>query len=149
MGNKPIVIAIAILIAGVAVAAALLISSRHERGTARIRPIREADRAAAFIAEFDSLTDARLHPIVWHSGTFLKTGFDEKREHWTLTVSSRDWHLRDKSSKQDLGASLLGAFQAARAQAGGDPDRAVLTIEDPDGNIMLEASRATGVVVER
>jgi hypothetical protein len=149
MTNKATVIGIAILIAGIAIAAALVIGSRQDRRTARIRPLREADRAEAFIARFDSLTDARLHPLAWHSGTFLKTGFDENREHWTLTVSSRDWNHRDRSSKQDLGAILLAAFQAVRAQAGGDPDRAVLTIEDQDGEVTLRASQATGVVVER
>jgi hypothetical protein len=149
MSSRLTLIVIAVLVAGIAVAAILFIDSGPRRGTAKITPLRQADRVAAFIARFDSLTDARLHPTVWRSGTFLKTGFDENREQWTLTVSPRDWAHRDEASKMDLGATLFSALQAVRAQAGGDPDLAVLVIEDDTGEVVLRASHETGVVVRR
>jgi hypothetical protein len=148
MSRTVTMITVALLVAGLAVGAILALRSRPGPGTARIKRLDEADRTAAFIAKFDSLTETRLYPTVWRSGTFLKTGFDEDREKWTLTVSSRDWHLRDDASKRNLGATLFSAFQALRAQAGGEPDPAILLVEDEEGEILLRASQETGVVID-
>jgi hypothetical protein len=149
MHSKTTLVTLAFLIVGIGLAAVLLIRSQPQPGRARITPQREEDRQASFIARFDSLTDARLHPVVWRSGTFTKTGFDENRETWTLTVSSGDWELRDEASKKDLAATLHSTFQSVRAQAGGDPDKAVLVIRNREGEVLLRASAESGVVVRR
>lgn len=149
MYSKTTPIILAVLIAGIALAAVFLIRSQPRPRTARITPQRQEVRFAAFIAKFDSLTDARLHPVVWRSGTFTKTGFDEGRETWTLTVSSGDWELRNEDSKKDLAATLHSTFQSVRAQAGGDPDKAVLVIKDAQGEVLLRASAESGVVIRR
>jgi hypothetical protein len=87
--------------------------------------------------------------MLWRSGSFLSSGFDEKREEWSLTVSSRDWKLRDEGSKKDLAATLYSGFQAVRAQAGGDPEPAVIIIENEEGEILLRASLESGIDVRK
>jgi hypothetical protein len=149
MNRTSTLIAIALLVAGIAVAAVFFLSAGSRRGTARITRLSEKDRHTAFVARFDSLTDARLLPVVWRSGSFLNSGFDEGREEWSLTVSSRDWKLRDEASKKDLAATLYSSFQAVRAQAGGDPDPAVLIIENEEGEILLRASLEAGIDIRK
>jgi hypothetical protein len=142
-------IALVLLVIGGAVVAFYFYYSEPEPGTARIAGLREEDRLARFVARFDSLTDARLYPTVWRSGTFLKTGFDDNRGEWTLTVSAGDWERRDEGSKRDLAAILFSAFKGVRAQAGGDPDQAVLLILDEDGESLAKVSEKSGTVVHR
>jgi hypothetical protein len=138
-----------LLIIGGAVAALYFYYSKPQPGTARIAALEEEDRAALFIARFDSLTDARLHRIVWRSGTFLRTSFDDTREQWTLTISSADWASRDEDSKRDLLATLVSAFKGTRAQAGGDPEQAVLTLIDEEGDDLAKVSGESGIVILR
>ena len=143
------VVAIMLVVIGGVVAALYFHYSRPEPGTARIAARGERDRAARFIARFDSLTDARLYPTVWRSGTFLKTSFNDTRDEWTLTVSSSDWSRRDEGSKRDLAAMLFSAFQGTRAQAGGDPEEAVLIIVGEKDERLGRASNESGIVIEK
>jgi hypothetical protein len=149
MSRSATVIALLLLVVGLAVAAFYFYYSGPEPGTARIAQVGEEDRLARFVARFDSLTDARLYPTVWRSGTFLKTSFDEDRTEWTLTISSGDWGRRDEASKRDLAATLFSAFRGVRAQAGGDPEKAVLVIVDEDGEDLAESSEGSGTVILR
>jgi hypothetical protein len=149
MSRTTTLIVIGLLVAGISVAMVLLFGSKTGRGTARFARLRKEDRVAAFVARFDSLTDIRLYPAVWRSGTFLKTGFDEDRREWTLTVSMDDWKLRDASSKRDLAATLFANFQGVREQAGGDPEQAVLIIKNGEGDVLLKATHASGVIIRR
>ena len=142
------VIAVLLLVIGGVAAVLFLNYSRPEPGTARVAGLREEDRAVRFVARFDSLTDARLYPTVWRSGTFLKTSFNDARDEWTLTVSSGDWGRRDEASKRDLAAILFSAFKGVRAQAGGDPSRAVLIIRNEDGEVLAKVSEESGIVIE-
>jgi hypothetical protein len=143
------VIAVALVIIGGAVAVLFFYHSKPKPGTARIARLQERDRVAAFIARFDSLTDVRLYPVVWRSGTFVTTAFDDSRTEWTLTVSPADWGRRDETSKKDLAATLFSTFQGVRAQAGGDPDQAVLVIESKEGEVFLRVSKQTGITVHQ
>jgi hypothetical protein len=102
-----------------------------------------------FVAKFDSLCKARLYPVLWRSGTFLTTEFDEERRTWTLTVSPGDWSAREIGSKKDLAARLLTAFSGVRAQAGGDPDQVVLVIKDDSGDPVAAADPSTGTRIMR
>lgn len=143
------IIAILLLIIGGVVAALYFYYSEPKPGTARIAGLRERDRVARFVARFDSLTDARLYPTVWRSGTFLKTRFNDARDEWTLTVSSADWERRDEASKRDLAAVLFAAFEGVRAQAGGDPGEAVLIILDEGEESLAKVSEKSGIVIDR
>jgi hypothetical protein len=100
-----------------------------------------------FIAAFDSLTDARLHPMVWRSGAFTRTGFDERRRRWTLTIRISDWERRTPGLKRDLAASLWAAMKGVRAQAGGDPELAELEIIDGDDRRLARCSAEAGVLI--
>jgi hypothetical protein len=144
------VIAVAVLIAGTVVAVLFFYyNPEPEPGRAKVAGLEERDRVERFVARFDSLTDARLYPTVWRSGTFLKTRFNDVRDRWTLTVSSGDWDRRNEDSKRDLLAMLYSAFKGVRAQAGGDPEEAVLIIVDEDGKTLAEVSGKSGAVIER
>ncbi len=149
MSRPATVIAILLVIIGIAVAAFYFYHSEPEPGTARIAGLREQDRLARFVATFDSLTDARLYPTVWRSGTFLRTSFNNDRSEWTLTVSSGDWGRRDDGSKRDLATVLFSAFEGVRAQAGGGPGKAVLLILDEDGESLAKVSEESGTVIHR
>jgi len=114
----------------------------------RLNKPREAPRmspaeARVFDARFDSLYKKTLYPVVWRSGTFIRSRFEGDFEKWTLTISSRDWQLRDEAGRKDLVATIWTAYRATREQAGGDPDAAILIIEDEHGNILAEASPTT------
>jgi hypothetical protein len=100
-----------------------------------------------FVAKFDSLCRARLYPTVWRSGAFTQTRFDDRRRQWTLTMRSEDWTRRGEDSKKDLIARLYTTFQGVLAQAGGDPEPAVLVIEDQDGNVLGKGSQPAGAEV--
>jgi len=143
------IIAVLLVVIGGAVAALYFCYSGAKPGTAKIVALEEKDRAARFVARFDSLTDARLYPTVWRSGTFLKTSFNDARDEWTLTVSSGDWGRRDEGSKRDLIAILFSAFKGVRAQAGGNPDEVVLILVDEDGESLARMSGESGVVIDR
>lgn len=148
--SRPVtMIALLLLVIGGAVVAFYFYHSEPEPGTARIASLGEEDRFARFVARFDSLTEARLYPTVWRSGTFLRTSFDEDRNEWTLTVSSGDWERRDDISKKDLAATLFSAFKGVRAQAGGEPDQAVLLILDEDGESLAKVSEKSGTLIHR
>ena len=147
MSRTAIVVLLGSLVAGVAVATLLVHDPGRQPGSARITRVQEHRRTAEFIARFDSLTDARLYPTVWRSGTFVKTSFDDSREAWTLTVSPEDWKRRNEISKKDLAATLFSALQGVVAQAGGDPDRAILEIESDKGEVLIRASRQSGIRV--
>jgi hypothetical protein len=149
MSRTATVVAIGLAVAGAAMAVLLWGNSGPQPGSARIARAKEKQRLEVFVAGFDSLTDARLYPTVWRSGTFTKTTFDDNREEWTLTVSPEDWRLRDEASKRDLAATLFSAFQGARAQAGGDPDRAILLIENKEGEVLLSVSMESGITVRK
>jgi hypothetical protein len=149
MSRLGTVIAILLLAIGGAVGALYFHYSQSKPGTARVASLAERDRVARFVAVFDSLTDARLYPTVWHSGQFLKTGFNDDRSEWTLTLSSRDWERRDNASKQDLATLLFTAFKGVRAQAGGDPDQAVLCILDERDQNLARVSETTGIEISR
>jgi hypothetical protein len=151
MSRSVTMIALLLLVIGGAAAAFYFYYSGPGPGTrtARIAGLSEEDRLARFVARFDSLTDARLYPTVWRSGTFLKTGFDDDRDEWTLTVSSGDWGRRDDGSKRDLTATLFSAFEGVRAQAGGEPDQAVLLILDENGESLAKVSGKSGIVIHR
>lgn len=105
-----------------------------DRETERIAKQEARAEQDLFIATFDSLYHHRLLPTVWKLGVFTQTSFDGDFTEWTLTVSATDWYNRSAASKKDLCATLWTAYLGARAQAGGDPDEARLTIEDNDGN---------------
>ena len=149
MSRSAAMIGLLLLVIGGAAAAFYVHYSEPEPGTARIASLGEEDRFARFVARFDSLTEARLYPTVWRSGTFLKTSFDEDRDEWTLTVSSGDWGRRDDDSKKDLAAILFSAFKGVRAQAGGDPDQAVLLVMDEDGESLAKVSEKSGTIIHR
>jgi hypothetical protein len=149
MERPATIIAILLLIIGGAVAALYFYYSEPGPGTARIAGLDERARVERFVARFDSLTDARLYPMVWRSGTFLKTSFNDDRSEWTLTVSPADWGRRDSGSKTDLSATLFTAFKGVRAQAGGDPGRAVLVIVSEDGEMLAEVSETSGTLIHR
>jgi hypothetical protein len=133
----------------VAVLCALGISALAIFYLARGRgPLIEDDlEGAEFIARFDSLTDARLYPVMWKAGVFTKTRFDERRMEWTITVTPSDWSRRDRASKLDVATRLWNAFQAARAQAGGDPSAAVLVIESGQGDELARCSEDQGTCI--
>lgn len=143
------IVAIILLVIGGVVAALFFYYSQPEPGTAKVAGLREQDRVARFVARFDSLTDARLYPTVWRSGTFLKTSFNDARSEWTLTMSSTDWRRRDDASRRDLLATLFSALKGVRAQAGGDPDQAALIIQDEDGKNLAKVSDEDGIVIDR
>ncbi len=148
--SRPVtMIALLLLVIGGAVVAFYFYHSEPEPGTARIAGLSEKDRFARFVARFDSLTDARLYPTVWRLGTFLKTGFDDDRDEWRLTVSSGDWERRDDGSRRDLTATLFSAFKGVRAQAGGEPDQAVLLILDENGENLAKVSEESGTTIHR
>ncbi len=113
---------------------------------------REARRAAAyyhkrFVAEFDSLFKARLHPTLYRSGTFTASGFDADRKTWTVTITKADWERRPEGSRKDLAAKLLTAFSGARSQAGGDPDGAEVIIKYEDGERVARCTLAGGTEI--
>jgi hypothetical protein len=142
----PMVLAVVMAVAGIAGAVVFYYFSP---GTTEKR---EARRAAAyyhkrFIAEFDSLSKARLHPVLYRSGTFTSSGFDADRKTWTLTITAADWERRPEASKKDLAARLLTAFSGARSQAGGDPDRAEVIIKYEDGKRVARCTLAGGAKV--
>jgi hypothetical protein len=116
---------------------------------------RRAERLAAarfhrdFIAEFDSLSTARLHPVLYRSGTFTASGFDEDRGIWTVTIAASDWERRPEASRKDLAVNLLNALRAARAQAGGDPDRTEVIIKYDDGTRVARCTPDAGAEVLR
>jgi hypothetical protein len=143
--NLRILIIICIVAGAVAAMAVYLLSPQQ---IVKRQEQRQAARYhRRFVARFDSLCKAQLYPVVWRSGTFLTTEFDEERRTWTLTLSSTDWARRDGGSKKDLAAKLLTSFRAVRAQAGGDPDEAALVIADEAGEEMVEASASGGTTI--
>jgi len=113
----------------------------------RLNKPREASRmspaeARVFDARFDSLYKRTLYPVVWRSGTFIRSRFEGDFEEWTLTISSSDWELRSEASRKDLVATIWIAYRATREQAGGDPDDAVLIIQDEQGRPLAQATPA-------
>lgn len=138
---RSIVSTIVIIGALAALAAFFFSPGQREQRKERRQALVEQRR---FVAKFDSLCKARLYPVLWRSGTFLTTEFDEERRTWTLTVSSADWSAREPGSKKDVVATLLTTFSGVRAQAGGDPDRAVLVINDDKGDQVAAADRSNG-----
>lgn len=90
-----------------------------------------------FIARFDSLSRARLYPIVQHSHAFTNATFDNDREEWVLTVNADRWESLSKVSRKDLVVQLYTGFQEVRAEAGGDPEHAKLVIDDEAGKEIL------------
>jgi hypothetical protein len=141
------VIAAVIVIAAIGALVVFLLSPKQ---AARRAERRQAARdRQEFTARFDSLCKARLYPVLWRSGTFTTTEFDEERRTWNLTVSSADWSRRDAGSKKDLAAKLLTTFSSVRAQAGGDPDEAALVISDESGEQVAEATPSGGTSIHR
>ncbi len=115
----------------------------------RAEEARHARERERFTAKFDSLKQARLYPAAYRTAPFTRTSLDDDQQEWTLTRSSADWKRRDRASKMDLVARLHTTFQAARAQAGGDPEIARLVIQDDDGEMLAECSPETGAVIHR
>ena len=105
MERPATVIGILLLVLGAAVGTLYIYYSRPEPGTARIAGLNERARVERFTASFDSLTDARLYPMVWRAGTFLRTSFNDDRSEWTLTVSSGDWGRRNAGSTTSTSTS--------------------------------------------
>lgn len=129
-----------VIICLVAVAAAFAIqrfyrSAWSESGQAN--ELGQAGEHERFIARFDSLSRARLHPIVQRSQVFTNATFDEDREEWVLTVNTGRWDRLSKIFRKDLVVQLYTGFQEVRAQAGGDPEHAKLVIDDEEGKELL------------
>jgi hypothetical protein len=137
-----------VLIAVAGVAGALVFYYRSPAITEKRMARRQAAYAhSRFIAQFDSLSKARLHPALYRSGAFTASGFDSERKTWTLTITAADWDRRPEDSRKDLAARLMTAFSGARAQAGGDPDEAVLIIKDDDGEQVARCTLSHGAVI--
>lgn len=120
----------------VAVAGLIVLRFNKPREHLKMNP----EEVRRFSARFDSLCKTTLYPTVWRSGTFIRSRFEGDFEKWTLTISSRDWQLRDDPGRKDLVALIWTAYRAARQQAGGDPDDAYLIIEDENGRMLAEAT---------
>ncbi len=127
---------LAIWIVIVAVASLIIL----RQGKSRHHPTMSPEQEQRFAARFDSLCKVSLYPVVWRSGTFVHSRFEGNFEKWTLTISSRDWQLRDEAARKDLVALIWNAYRATREQAGGDPDNAMLVIDDENGNVLAEAT---------
>jgi hypothetical protein len=120
-----------------------------EQAGKRAERMQQAKQHERFIAKFDSLKEARLYPTAWRSGAFTRTRFDDNREEWTLTISSADWERRDEASKVDLVTRLHTTFRGVRAQAGGDPETAILVIESEQEEELAGCSPESGVMIHR
>ena len=139
---------LAVSIAVLGVVGALVIHYRSPAVSERRMARRQAaDAHRRFIARFDSLDGARLRPALYRSGTFTASGFDSDRKTWTITIAASDWDRRPEGSRKDLAVGLLTAFSGARAQAGGNPDEAVLIIKDEDGDHVARCTLSEGTVI--
>jgi hypothetical protein len=148
LNPKVLTLLVVVIVAAGVVAAILYYQSPGQRARRQERRQITA-REQRFTAQFDSLCKARLYPAVWRSGTFTKTQFDEGRRHWTLTMSLQDWDRRSEDSKIDLATRLFTNFCGVRAQAGSDPGKAVLTIEDEEGTRLASCSSEKGTLIHR
>ncbi|MFH1311706.1 MAG: hypothetical protein ABIJ00_00625 [Candidatus Eisenbacteria bacterium] len=142
----PMVLAAVLVVTGIAGA---FVFYHFSTGTTEER---EARRAAAFyhkrfVAEFDSLSRARLQPVLYRAGTFTASGFDAERKTWTVTITAADWKRRPESSKKDLAARLLTAFSGARSQAGGDAGKAEVIIKCEDNERVARCTLAGGAEI--
>jgi hypothetical protein len=129
-------IAVSVVVLIIAVVAAVYFASPERRANVlawRNTRQRKAVGKRRFVAVFDSLCDARLYPVVRKSGVFTRSRFEGNREKWILTISSRDWKMRNDDSKQDLVATVWTTFWGVREQAGGRPQDARLVIQNEDG----------------
>ena len=133
---------IALAIIGTVVVIALYYSSSN-------KPASTATNPADFNARFDSLYRYSLRRIVWKSGTFTYSKFEGDYEKWMLTISSKDWKMRDEGNKRDLAATLWAAYRGTRAQAGGNPDDATLVIQNEKGEVLVECTPGGGIRVLR
>jgi hypothetical protein len=100
-----------------------------------------------FVAAFDSLCEARLLPVVWRSGAFTKTKFDDDLKTWTLTISPQDWSRRSEASKTDLVTKLFVNFAGTRAQAGREGDDLTLIVEDDRDQKLAECTGPGGITI--
>lgn len=126
--NKALVVAISIVIV------ASLVSIRH------LRTIKKTPVDPKFVERFESLLKPHLYPVVWRSGVFMRSSFNEDFSEWTLTISSSDWQRRDQAAKKDLVALIWNAYRATRERAGGNPDQGTIIIRTEKGEIVAEAS---------
>lgn len=142
-GGKPLLKKASVVVIIIVVIGSLLFI-RHLRTTINHR--KPVD--TLFVERFEGLLKPQLYPVVWRSGVFLRSTFNEDFSEWTLTISSSDWQRRSQAGKKDLVALIWNAYRGTRERAGGNPDQGMIVIKTEKGEVVAEAS-SSGIKVIR